>query len=73
MICDYNRYIDEKTLANHGRRKKFAGGVPTIAHKNARSALTRGVWGHVPPEIFWFSGLMRSFLVHKLIRSVYYN
>ena len=51
------RYIDEKTIANHGRRQKFLGGVPTLTHKNARSAHTRGVWGNVPQEIFWFSAL----------------
>ena len=69
MICDYNRYIDEKTIANQGRRQKITG-VPTIAHKNARSSHTRGMF---PQEIFWFSGLLRSFLVPKLIRSINYN
>ena len=51
------RYIDEKTIANYGCRQKLLGGVPTLAHKNARSAHTRGFWGHVPQEMFWFSAL----------------
>ena len=25
------------------------------------SALTKGVWGHGPPGIFWISGVLRSF------------
>ena len=47
---------DKQLPTSHGRRQKFAGGVPAICgvHKCARSAPTRGSGGMPPRKIVDF-------------------